>query len=292
MFTDCRHRDLQTVTLSPAIDISRCEGENAVIGEGNIAGIVCKQGNLRMSSFRETKANNGRFLMSDLAGACFQKCQLKKADFSGIMGKGIIFYECDLREAKFEGAYLDGAMFCKCNCTKADFKRAFLRNGNMRDNDLSFADFYLSDMRDIYFCDDNITAHTMGLWSDLEILKTVKGTITAYRLQTKNKTPGQHPCHSPFHGVVYEEGKVYEVEFLSNDRRIGCAEGLHVAATKDWAISAGLEDFGITDNIPNFDLYEADINMPVDLVAPIDKGRFRVRKFTIRRKMDLKEWWP
>ena len=283
MFCDYKHNDLRTITLSPAVDISRCEGENVAIKGGNISGIVCKQANLRMASFCGVNADNGRFLMSDLAGALFDKCSLKKTDFSGVMGKGIIFHECELQGACFEAAYLADAVFYRCNCTGADFKRAFLRNGNMRQNDLSFTDFYLADLRDIYFCEDNTTVHTMGLWSDLEILKTVKGTITAYRLQSKNK--------SPFHGVFYEEGKNYEVEFLSHNKKIGCAEGLHVSATKDWAISAGLEDFGIIDNIPNFDIYEVDIIMPTDLVAPIDKGRFRVRKFTFGRKLDLIEWW-
>lgn len=283
-FKDLRRSIVNDQTaLSPAIDISRSEAEGINVCGADISGIVCRQTNFRMASFKEITANNGRFLMSDLSGVIFDKCQLEKTDFRGIMGKGIIFYECNMKSANFEAAFLDGAVFCRCDLSSADFKRSYLRNANVRENDLSYADFYLSDLRDVYFCASNSMRHTMGLWSDLEILKTVRGTITGYRLQAKNK--------SPFHGVIYSSERKYEVDFISKNERIGCAEGLHVTATIDWAISAGLEDFGETDGIPNFDIFECEIVMPTDLVAPIDKGRFRVKQFTLGRKLDLSEWW-
>jgi uncharacterized protein YjbI with pentapeptide repeats len=286
-FHDFTGKDISQIDLSdaPAVDLTRSIGRYKTIIAGKIPGAICKQADLRGANIRHTDASNGRFQMSDLRGAIFYDCNLKNTDFSGILGTSTIFYRCNLQESVFEGAYLKYTNFIGCNMESSNLERAYIEGSNFKNNNLKFTDFYQSRMRDAYIDDSNNLFCVLGFWSDLEILKSVHGSILAYRFQAKDDT-------SPFHGITYKLGNTYEVENISHDRRIGCAEGLHVTATKDWCISAGIEDLGVDEKgQPNFDLLEVKIKCPVDIIAPIDKGRFRVGRFTIHRILNVDEWW-
>lgn len=244
-------------------------------------GSIHRLEDLRGNIFRKISAQKTYFVMCDISGCLFDTVDCMHANFSGVFAQGAVFLRCNLTGAIFEGAFLHSSTFVECTLDLVDFNRASLENSTFIENTGHCVDFNNVELKDIHFSQNDFK-NSFGLASNLEILRKVHGEIVAYRFGIHGK--------SPFHGVQYEIGKEYICNNINNDLTRGCAEGLHVA-TLDWCRACGYQDYGLdSKGLPLFSIYEVTC-LPMDIITPHEKDRFRVKKFKIKRELPISEWW-
>jgi hypothetical protein len=164
---------------------------------------------------------------ADLSGADLSGANLSGADLSGANLSGANLSGANLSGANLYGAYLSGADLSGANLYGADLSGAnlygaYLSGANLYGANLSGANLYgayLSGAKGII----------PDLCTPLRILLEQTDKIRAYKL-VNDKNIG------PFNGgIVYEIGKVVEVENANTDKNIQCAEGINVASL-DWCL--------------------------------------------------------
>ena len=151
---------------------------------------------------------------------------------------------------------------------EADLRSADLRSANLRSADLRYADLGYADLR-------YAKGISKYLASPLYILKDQVGAVRAYKLVDAE-------YKSPIHGTKlhYLIGSTHEVPDANTDENEDCGAGLHVA-TLDWC----MREWQPTWRIILCEFQAEDLAC-IPLFTP---GKFRVRKLTVIRELDLKE---
>ena len=199
---------------------------------------------------------------ANLQGADLQSANLRGADLQSANLQDANLQGADLRDADLQGADLQSA-----NLRGADLQSANLQGANLRGANLQGADLQSANLQGAKGINAN-------LCTPLRILLDQPGKIRAYKL-VNSKHAG------PFNGgIVYLEGKSYEVEDANTDETVQCAAGINLA-TLDWCMKEWKEGYKIL--IAEFTAED------IAAVPTATDGKFRVKACKIIGEKNLKE---
>ncbi len=186
-----------------------------------------------------------------------------------------------LQEAVKSGANLSGANLSSANLSDANLSSANLSSANLSSANLSSANLSSANLSDANLSSANLSGANLrsakGLnprhVNELLILLDQPGAIRAYKLVTAD---GVGPLRG---GITYRVGETVEVPDASTDANVACAAGIHLA-TLPWCVRSWQPGWRIL----LVEFTAADI-----AAIPIGDGKFRVRRATVVRELDLVE---
>ncbi len=124
-------------TLGEALNFQYAELNNATVTDLNLDNINLDHSNLQGSNFqislirgRGTNNQKSSFRHADLQNAVFDKCTLKRCDFSAANMANTSFAKSEIEKTLFVDANLENTDFSNCDLTKIDFTRANILNAN------------------------------------------------------------------------------------------------------------------------------------------------------------------
>ena len=173
----------------------------------------------------------------------------------------------DVRQAVEEAAAA-GAALRRADLTRADLTGAYLTGAYLTGADLTRAYLTRADLRG---------ASGINSWqaNDLLMLREQPGAIRAYKLvDAAYRSPIQSTGK-----LVYAVGATVEVETVEPDDTVQCGAGVNLA-TLPWCI----REWQPGRRILVVEFTAADI-----VAIPVGDGKFRVRRCTVIRELDLVE---
>ena len=195
----------------------------------------------------------------------------KRANFRGEDLEEVNFRNVDLRMAIFVNADLSGADLSGAILRGADMRGSDLSNANLKNVDFEEANFEGADMRGAeikgatFSKAKNMDKIKNFPYPDLNILKSVKGMIRAYKLIS---APDKE-CTN------FKIGKIVEEKFFNSDEREYYGKGIKVATLK-WC-----RDLKLRNDI----ILEVEFD-PSDIAIPYaTRGSFRVKRCKVLREI-------
>jgi uncharacterized protein YjbI with pentapeptide repeats len=195
-----------------------------------------------------------------LQGAYLQRAYLRGADLQGAYLQRAYLQRADLRGADLRGADLQGAYL-----QGADLQGAYLQGADLRGADLQRAYLQRADLQRA----ENFDPRRCN---DLLILLEQPGAIRAYKL-----VDADYSSPMGFGVLTYAIGATLEVPDADTDATRDCGEGINLA-TLPWVMREWHEG----RRILLVEFTAADI-----AAIPLGDGKFRVRRCTVIRELDL-----
>ena len=218
-------------------------------------------------------AENGADVRAALVEAASKRADLQDADL-----QGAYLQRAYLQDAYLQGAYLQRADLRGADLQRADLRGADLRGADLQRADLRGADLQRADLQRAYLQGADLQRaknFDVRRTNDLLILLEQPGAIRAYKLvDSQYRSPIQTSGK-----LTYGVGETLEVAESNTDPLVDCGAGINVA-TMPWIMA----NWSSGRRVLLVEFTAADI-----AAIPLGDGKFRVRKVTVIRELDLVE---
>ncbi len=211
--------------------------------------------------------NRANLQEANLRGADLQEADLRGADL-----QEADLWGADLRGADLRRAYLRRANLWEADLRGAELQGANLRGANLRGADLRGADLWGADLRgaDLWGAKYQEPLFLTDSYSLKLLPEDTVLTFWKYLIDGK----------SPYYYYPYEVGQTYTFENFDNNENNSCGLGGNVA-TLMWCLK---------DNLKADEFIEVCFKVSDIVAIPFTSdGKFRVKQFTVLRKINRKE---
>ena len=251
---------------------------------------------LRGMEFHHQIMDGADFTGSDLRGASFLKTGLRNARFHRCQLDGAEFRNCNLREGEVSMSWAPDVTFYSCNMIQVDMRNLYARGGHFEGNDMRKCNLRDTEMTHTLFLKNKargmITRNAWFSWSTAPAFFHDEGLqyrymdpkdwVVAYKLTAADARGIYHPK------ITYKVGKTFDAE----QQDIGHvpmdpAKNTGIAvASMSWV----LREWNACGAYGDYRLFQCKFQVK-DIMENEGVGKFNVRKITITKEIDMKEFY-
>jgi uncharacterized protein YjbI with pentapeptide repeats len=273
-------KSISGAELYVARDVSdvRAALEAAVRSGANLSGAYLTGAYLSGADLTRANLTRANLSGADLSGAYLTRAYLSGADLTRADLSGAYLSGADLTGAYLSRAYLSRAYLSRAYLSGADLTGANLSGANLSGADLTRANLSGADLSGADLSGADLSGAT-GIdprrHNALLMLLDQPGAIRAYKLVDSN-------YQSPFQSsgkLTYHVGDTLSEPDADTDPNLDCGKGINVA-TLPWVMAW----WRPWCRIMLVEFTAADI-----AAIPSGDGKFRVRRCTVVKELDLKE---